>query len=117
MIVYQETKEQFLHDVYHDLIEDKIEERVKERLHRKTALNEKDSWMGSMQYMYKVMEDHRIPNDSKIAIEYRIPNSNKRIDFMITGEDEFSRESAVIVELKGWKTLEKIIYFCAGSSP
>ncbi|MFQ6860980.1 MAG: DNA/RNA helicase domain-containing protein [Beduini sp.] len=109
MIVYQETKEQFLHDVYHDLIEDKIEERVKERLHRKTALNEKDSWMGSMQYMYKVMEDHRIPNDSKIAIEYRIPNSNKRIDFMITGEDEFSRESAVIVELKGWKTLEKII--------
>ena len=33
-----------------------------------------------MQYMYKVMEDQDIPKDSHIAIEYRIPNSNKRVD-------------------------------------
>lgn len=108
MIVYQETKKQFLYDVRLDLIEEKIEEKVRERLHKKTAKNEFVSWMNSMQYMYKIMEDKNIPDDSKIAIEYRIPNSNKRVDFIISGEDDQGRESAVIVELKQWQQLEKV---------
>ena len=107
MIVYQENKREFLHDVRLDLIEEKIEKRVKEVLHKNTARNEYVSWMNSMQYMYKVMEDKRIPDNSKIAIEYRIPNSNKRVDFIISGEDEFSRESAVVIELKQWHKLKK----------
>ena len=108
MIVYQENKREFLHDVRLDLIEEKIEKRVKEVLHKTTARNEYVSWMNSMQYMYKVMEDKRIPDNSKIAIEYRIPNSNKRVDFIISGEDEFSRESAIIIELKQWQEIEKV---------
>ena len=95
MIVYQEAKKQFLHDVRLDLIEDKIEQKVRERLHKKTAPNEFMSWMNSMQYMYKVMEDKSIPDESMIAIEYRIPNSNKRVDFIVSGEDQMGRESAV----------------------
>ena len=108
MIVYQETKKQFLHDVRLDIIEDKIEQQVYEKLHKRTANNEFQSWMNSMQYMYKVMEDKRIPEDSKIAIEYRIPNSNKRVDFIVCGEDDNKRESAVIIELKQWQQLEKV---------
>lgn len=108
MIVYQETKQQFLNDVRLDLIEDKIEEKVREKLHKKTAHNEFLSWMNSMQYMYKVMEDKRIPKDSKIAIEYRIPNSNKRVDFIVCGEDGEHRESAVVIELKQWQHVEKV---------
>ena len=40
MIVYQETKRNFLNDVRLDLIEEKIEQKVLERLHKKTAHNE-----------------------------------------------------------------------------
>lgn len=108
MIVYQETKKKFLNDVRLDLIEEKIERKVFERLHKKTAHNEFSSWMNSMQYMYKVLEVKSIPDDSVIAIEYRIPNSNKRVDFIISGEDELGRESAVIIELKQWQKLEKV---------
>ncbi|MGN1276061.1 MAG: DNA/RNA helicase domain-containing protein [Floccifex sp.] len=108
MIVYQETKKQFLLDVHTDVIEDKIEAKVFEKLHKKTAKNEYTSWMHSMQYMYKVMEDRRIPEDSQIAIEYRIPNSNKRVDFIVSGQDEKERESAVIVELKQWQDVQKV---------
>lgn len=108
MIVYQESKKQFLYDVKLDLIEDKIEQKVREKLNKKTAHNEYISWMNSMQYMYKVMEDKNIPEDSKIAIEYRIPNSNKRVDFIVSGEDGTGRESAVIIELKQWQHVEKI---------
>lgn len=108
MIVYQEAKKQFLHDVRLDLIEDKIEQKVRERLHKKTAHNEFMSWMNSMQYMYKVMEDKSIPDESMIAIEYRIPNSNKRVDFIVSGEDQMGRESAVVIELKQWQKMEKV---------
>ncbi len=108
MIVYQETKKQFLYDVRQDLIEEKIQEKVRKKLHKRTARNEFMSWMNSMQYMYKVMEDKRIPDDSHVAIEYRIPNSNKRVDFIISGENEQARESAVIIELKQWQQLEKV---------
>lgn len=108
MIVYQEAKKQFLHDVRLDLIEDKIEQKVRERLHKKTASNEFMSWMNSMQYMYKVMEDKSIPDESMIAIEYRIPNSNKRVDFIVSGEDQMGRESAVVIELKQWQKMEKV---------
>lgn len=108
MIVYQENKKEFLQDVRLDLIEEKIEKKVKEVLKRNTAHNEYVSWMNSMQYMYKVMEDESIPNDSKVAIEYRIPNSNKRVDFIVSGEDDFARESAVIIELKQWQEVEKV---------
>ena len=108
MIVYQEVKKQFLHDVRLDLIEDKIEQKVRERLHKKTAHNEFMSWMNSMQYMYKVMEDKSIPDESMIAIEYRIPNSNKRVDFIVSGEDQMGRESAVVIELKQWQKMEKV---------
>lgn len=108
MIVYQEAKKQFLHDVRLDLIEDKIEQKVRERLHKKTAPNEFMSWVNSMQYMYKVMEDKSIPDESMIAIEYRIPNSNKRVDFIVSGEDQMGRESAVVIELKQWQKMEKV---------
>lgn len=108
MIVYQESKKQFLYDVKLDLIEDKIEQKVREKINKKTAHNEYLSWMNSMQYMYKVMEDKSIPEDSKIAIEYRIPNSNKRVDFIVSGEDGTGRESAVIIELKQWQHVEKV---------
>lgn len=108
MIVYQETKKMFINDVRLDLIEEKIEKKVLERLHKKTAHNEFVSWMNSMQYMYKVLEAKAIPDDSIIAIEYRIPNSNKRVDFIVSGEDNSGYESAVIIELKQWQDLEKV---------
>ena len=108
MIVYQETKKQFLYDVRQDLIEEKIQEKVRKKLHKRTARNEFMSWMNSMQYMYKVMEDKRIPDESHVAIEYRIPKSNKRVDFIISGENVQARESAVIIELKQWQQLEKV---------
>lgn len=61
-----------------------------------------------MQYMYKVLENKAIPSNSVVAIEYKVPNSNKRIDFIVSGEDDQSRESAVIIELKQWQSLNKI---------
>lgn len=52
--------------------------------------------------MAKVLGDEEIPEDAGVAIAYQLPQSSKRIDFVITGEDEASRTKVVIVELKQW---------------
>ncbi|MCR5279027.1 MAG: hypothetical protein K6E19_06260 [Lachnospiraceae bacterium] len=37
--------------------------------------------------MYKDLNDRDIPEDAGIAIEYNIPQTAKRVDFMISGYD------------------------------
>ena len=108
MIVYQETKDQFVADVRNNIIEYKIDEKVRAVLHKNTAHNEFLAWRNSMQYMRNVLDDIRIPHDAKIAIEYRLPMSNKRVDIIVSGKDEYDRDNAVIIELKQWDRVEKV---------
>src|SRR5690625_1037877 len=61
-----------------------------------------------MQYMYRVLMDEAIPNDSGVAIEFNIPYSCKRGDFIIPAMDN-ERESVVIVELKQLEKVEKVV--------
>ncbi|MCC8082394.1 MAG: hypothetical protein LIO80_10400 [Lachnospiraceae bacterium] len=58
--------------------------------------------------MYKVLNDRAIPSDAGVAIEYNIPQTSKRVDFMISGYDESDESNIVIVELKQWESLEEV---------
>ena len=55
-----------------------------------------------MQYMMKVLIDNNIPENSGIAIEFKIPNTSKRVDFIITGKNEELKNTGIIIELKQW---------------
>lgn len=103
MIVYHATKKQFLKDVFDDTIADNIDNAFFAHLGRHTSPNEKRSWKNSMQYMYRVMDTPQLPEDAGIAIEYQIPLTSKRIDFIIGGNDEYGRGNLVIIELKQWE--------------
>ena len=54
-------------------------------------------------HMYKVINTSDIPDNSTIAIEYQIPLTSKRIDFIISGIDERKQPNMVIIELKQWE--------------
>ena len=41
--------------------------------------------------MMKVLIDNKIPGNVGIAIEFKIPNTSKRVDFIITGKDGGTR--------------------------
>lgn len=69
----------------------------------KTGQSEVDSWMSSLSYMDKVLSDTEIPDDAGVAIEFHIPQTSKRIDFILTGKDERQHDTAVLVELKQWQ--------------
>lgn len=104
MIVYQASKEGFNEDVLNNQIEDKIHKLYYQNTGRKVGNNEVLSWKNSMMYMNNVMLDPNIPNDAQISIEFQIPLTSKRIDFVITGLGEEDTENVVIVELKQWST-------------
>lgn len=103
MIVYHSSKLGFLNDVFNGTIADDIDNAFISHLGRRTTPNEKMSWQNSMIHMYKVIEDNEIPDSSIIAIEYQIPLTSKRIDFIICGLDENKSGNIIIVELKQWK--------------
>lgn len=103
MIVYASTKSGFIDDVANNRIEDKILSLVHKRLHRSTPRNEIRSWKNSMQYMHTVLVHSGVPVDAGVAIEYSIPQTSKRVDFILTGQDDIDRPTAVIVELKQWE--------------
>lgn len=59
-----------------------------------------------MMYMENILQDEEIPNDCGVMIEYQIPQTSKRIDFILTGRNTKNVDHAVIIELKQWETAE-----------
>ena len=102
MLVYTGHKNQFLDDVLSNHIDDLIEQKIHEVLHRRVSSHEKRSFRNSMLHMSQVLHDPEIPSDAGIAIEFAIPQSAKRVDFIISGLDDEQNHQAVIVELKQW---------------
>ncbi|MEK4509159.1 DUF2075 domain-containing protein [Paenibacillus sp. FSL K6-2524] len=107
MIIYEATKEEFMNDVTNDSIAVKIHENYLKRI-GKISESEFNSWNNSMNYMYKVLNTSIIPDDVGVAIEYKVPTTSRRIDFMLTGLDEQDRYSVVIVELKQWSSVNVV---------
>ena len=108
MLVYDGTKADFLKSVEQDTIAYEIEENIYNKMNRHTARNEFRAWENSLEYMYKVLNDAEIPTDAGIAIEYNIPQTSKRVDFLISGYDANDQSNVVIIELKQWDKLEAI---------
>jgi len=102
MIVYQASKSQFLHHALRDDIEDIVSRQFRSVMGHRAGPSEIQAWKHSLLEMAKVLQDEEIPADAGVAIEYQLPQSSKRIDFVITGEDVAARTKVVIVELKQW---------------
>ncbi|WP_026956664.1 DUF2075 domain-containing protein [Algoriphagus vanfongensis] len=106
MIVYKATKKQFLDDVYNACIEDIISESVERNLFKKVGESEFTSWSNSLPQVELILRDEDIPEDAGVAIEYNIPRTQNRIDFIITGQDENGRDNVILIELKQWSKIE-----------
>jgi len=108
MLVYDGIKTDFLHSCENDSIAKEVETRILERLGRHTPQSEYRAFENSLNYMYKVLSDKDIPNDAGVAIEFNIPLTSKRVDFILSGYGEDSAPRMIIVELKQWESLKAI---------
>lgn len=108
MIVYNDTKKQFIEDVRMNTIADRILALIRQRGLNAGQEKEYASWQNSMNFMRNIVDDSEIDNDVRIAIEYNIPLTSKRVDFIISGADLEGKDNVVIVELKQWQKAEKV---------
>ena len=107
MIVYSATKSEFQNDVNLNVIADKILTRFQTQLGHSTSKSEITSWKNSMLYMNNILNDAAIPGNAGVSIEYKVPQTSNRIDFILTGKDQNKTDTAVIVELKQWSNVQR----------
>lgn len=108
MIVYNANKQTFVQDVRSGVIATKILNLIREKGLNAGQDREFASWHNSMKFMRDIVDDSEIDDEVQIAIEYNIPQTSKRVDFIIIGADEKNRENIVIVELKQWSKAEVV---------
>jgi DUF2075 family protein len=106
MIVYSGTKQSFSEHVLNNVIADKIHEAFIAQIGQRSSVGEIRAWENSMMYMNNVLSDKEIPENAGVAIEYKIPTSSKRVDFILTGTNDSKSEVAVIIELKQWDKIQ-----------
>lgn len=106
LIIYEATKTEFISDVTNELLVERLYNSYQEKIGR-TSKGEILSWENSLQRMSNVMQDKEIPNNAAVAIEFKIPNTSKRVDFIVAGNDG-KQDHVVIVELKQWTEVEKV---------
>jgi DUF2075 family protein len=104
MIIYHSTKNGFRKEVFDGQIEQVILDAIRVKTGRGVSDSEFESWRQSLQYVSNLLEDKDIPENSGVAIEYKIPQTSKRIDFILTGYGSEGDETAIVIELKQWST-------------
>jgi len=107
VIVYQKNKSEFLDDAFKRDIEAVILAEFTARTGGRVGQAEIRSWKESLLSMAKTLNDEQIPVDSGVAIEYSIPQTGKRIDFMLSGKDADNADTLIIIELKQWSSVKR----------
>ena len=106
MLIYTGTKQTFNNDVKNNLIATKIRDSFLEHSLSNNSQGEFRAWENSLRCMSLVLDDE-IDDECHVAIEYKIPATSKRVDFIITGKDHNDNSNAVIIELKQWNKASK----------
>ena len=107
MLVYEGIKSGFINDVNLNLIVNKIYEKYQKYFGR-TSDSQLKSWKNSMPDMRGVLDDNEIPATAGVAIDFNIPTTSKRIDFILSGRDKNKKDSVIIIELKQWEKCEAV---------
>lgn len=102
MLAYSETLKTF----YSHINQNVIEQMIVQKLGFKVGESERRSFRMSLPAIANALRNAQIPDDVQVALEYKIPLTNRRIDFMIAGSDEFGKDHIVICELKQWDEVE-----------
>ncbi len=102
MIAYNEEL-----GVFNEHIENNvIVEQVLSKLGQNVGESQKRAFYNSLREMYIVLNGSNIPKGIRVGIEYKIPITTRRIDFIISGSDGI-KDNLVIIELKQWDKVTK----------
>lgn len=103
MIIYKSNIKDFVDKVKNGIIANDLQNNLSYKIGAQIEDAEIRSWNNSLMAMKDVVLESNIPNDCGVLLEYNIPFTNNRIDFMLTGHDKNNKSTAVIIELKQWQ--------------
>src|SRR5580765_5246470 len=106
MRLYSASSVDFVTDANRNQIAAKLRRSFFESYRYHPSENEVRSWKNSLRAMSGVVTTAGL-KDNGVMIEYQLPLTSKRLDFIITGQDQTGREHAVIVELKQWEKTKR----------
>ena len=107
MIIYNKPLGDFRNDVTLNMMSDILLDNLRKKGLSGGSQSEVNSWNNSLHFMKDVLDDKDISEECEVAIEYNIPQTSKRVDFMIMGNNG-DKDHVVIVELKQWAKVEKV---------
>lgn len=107
MIVYSGNIRQFNLDVDNRVIADRIKEELEKIGINHNNPSEYNAWDQSLLHMKNVLSDPDFNLDTKVAIEYKLPTTSKRVDFLISGKDDNDLSKVIVIELKQWEKAYK----------
>lgn len=105
MIVYSGSKMSFQRDAINGVIASRLDNLFSSLGIGRESFSEFNSWKASLPRMALVLSDREIDDNVQVALEYQIPLTSKRIDFMVAGSDG-AKDNIVIVELKQWENCQ-----------
>jgi uncharacterized protein len=119
MIIYHKTLGEFHHDIAVGGIAHEIQEAFLKVGLIDNNEGEFRAWNASLEVMNNVLMTPQLSDDIHLAVEYKIPATNKRVDFLLSGFDETGRENVVIIELKQWEdcqtsSLDGVVTYVGG---
>ena len=66
------------------------------------------AWENSLLYISRELLMSKIKDDCGVLIEYKLPATSRRVDFIITGHDSAGTPGFVIIELKQWSEAKAV---------
>lgn len=102
MRLYSGSSTQFIDDTVQNQIADKLRLTFFDHFRFYPSPSEVQSWQNSLRAMSLLLMRSKL-DDHGVILEYQLPMTSKRLDFLICGKDGASRDNAVIIELKQWE--------------
>ena len=80
------------------IISNQVYDAYKKKMGKKSKLNQIKAWAHSLPEMVPILSD--LPENVGIAIEFNIPLTSKRVDFVVSGYDINHKPVLLLFELK-----------------
>jgi uncharacterized protein len=106
MIIYQNNVKGFRDEVDNNQIADVMVAKYKLSFKKSPNPAEVNSWRASLKYMETALRKADTHDECGVLIEYNIPSTMKRVDFIIAGKGDDAGSNIIIIELKQWQEIQ-----------
>ena len=107
MLLYYGSTVKFKEDVLSNKIADLLRTAFREYSGYDISRSEYSAFQNSPQYLKNLIDLSSL-NDNFISLEYEVPYNTGRIDCMLFGKGQDSKDYAVLIELKQWSKVEEV---------